>query len=216
MSRPANLPSGGKLPGKRNKLKTWEWRTNLERAPEIADPLQHLHWQQTPGSRIFRIIWVDDIHLWCLFSWAVSTLQQAKKLNIQQYGERSVHSTYKGHQFPVMAKWVNTPPPLLSFRLHTHCSTTRHLTTPWVLSCQNAGYEGMSDIILWQPYVTPERVSGVSLLARRVALTGNKTQFSFHCPLLLIIKMEFAHQSNPCCRTSLRSLIYDYLHVQND
>lgn len=57
----------------------------------------------------------------------------------------------------------------------------------------------MSDIILWQPYVTPERVSGVILLERRVALTGNKT-VCLLCPLLLIIKMEWAHQRNPCLK----------------
>lgn len=35
------------------------------------------------------------------------------------------------------------------------------------------------------------------------------------CPQLLIIKMEFAPQSNPCLRTSPSSLIYDYLHVES-
>lgn len=50
------------------------------------------------------------------------------------------------------------------------------------VSCQNAGYEGMSDIILRRPYITRKRVSVVILLERRVAWTGNKTQFASSVP----------------------------------
>lgn len=70
----------------------------------------------------------------------------------------------------------------LPHALQSHCSSTRHLTTLSYPSCQKAGYEGMSDIILWLPYVTRERVSRVILLERRVAWTGNKTQFASSVP----------------------------------
>lgn len=59
----------------------------------------------------------------------------------------------------------------------------------------------------------------ILLQGRKVPLIGNKT-VCLLCPLLLIMKLQLAqrppHQSNPCWRTILCSLIYDYLHVQND
>lgn len=102
------------------------------------------------------------------------------------------------------------------FLIHSKVAVLPRVTSPrWATrAAKMQDSEGMSDIILWQPYVTRERVSRVILLERRVAWTGNKTQFASSVPQLLIIKMEFSRQrGNPRWRTSLRSLIYDYLHV---
>lgn len=60
---PIICPLARKLSGKtqqknrqtKNK-QTLKRRTNLKRAPKIADPQQHLHRQQTPGKRIFWFI----------------------------------------------------------------------------------------------------------------------------------------------------------------
>lgn len=60
----------------------------------------------------------------------------------------------------------------------THCPATPQLkcTDFIVQSCQNAGYEEMLDIILWQSYITPGPVSRIILLGRRrVASIRNKT-----------------------------------------
>lgn len=54
-----------------------------------------------------------------------------------------------------------------------------------------------------------------NLLRGESRLNRKQNTVCFLCPQLLIIKMEFVPQSNPCWRTSRCSLIYDYLHVKS-
>ena len=94
---------------------------------------------------------------------------------------------------------------------------------PRVPSCQKAGYEEMSDIIPWQPYVTPERVSGGNPL-REEEEEGclNRKQNTVLSPLSpafnnqngVCTKGGHLAGSNPRWRTGPRPLIYHYLYVQ--
>lgn len=54
-----------------------------------------------------------------------------------------------------------------------------------------------------------------NLLRGESRLNWKQNTVCLLCPQLLIIKMEFVPQSNPCWRTSPCSLIYDYLHVKS-
>lgn len=191
-SLPDNLPSGreklSRIKQTNKQMKSFRAKTKPWESPNIT--FATLPW--TPPKSVTKTF--------RQFFLAVATLLCC------------IYTKMRG-QFILLIKDISFKPPSLPHTLQSHCSSPRYLTTlnPELPKCRiwgNVRYYPMTALCNPWACVTSNPLREESRLNRK------QNTVCLLCPQLLIIKMEFAQQkSNPRWRTSLRSLIYDYLHV---